>query len=244
MLFLSRLILNPHSKSVQWHLANCHTVHQTLTGAFPARSERDPAFRARVNLLWRLDHTPEGTPVLLVQSTEKPNWDFLSKKSGFLLEELQEENPKTLCLDPFVASFTEGTLLRFRLRVNPTRKLCVNPLESSRRNGPRVPFQTEEDEVAWLDKKGKANGFELLPVMDVFLGAKDIKDVLVFRENRVYGWKKGENDSHVKMTFHSVKFEGLLKVTDRNLFRKALEQGIGSGKAYGFGLLSVVPIKP
>ena len=42
-----------------------------------------------------------------------------------------------------------------------------------------------------------------------------------------------------QLTFGDVLFEGRLVVTDAALFRQTLERGIGSGKAYGFGLLSV-----
>jgi CRISPR system Cascade subunit CasE len=41
------------------------------------------------------------------------------------------------------------------------------------------------------------------------------------------------------MTFGDVVFEGRLRVGDAEAFRRALAVGIGSGKAYGFGLLSV-----
>ena len=41
------------------------------------------------------------------------------------------------------------------------------------------------------------------------------------------------------MSFGSVLFEGELIVTDVEAFRAALVKGIGSGKAYGFGLLSI-----
>jgi CRISPR system Cascade subunit CasE len=41
-----------------------------------------------------------------------------------------------------------------------------------------------------------------------------------------------------------VQFEGDLEVTDAAAFRAALAQGIGSGKAYGFGLLSIARPRP
>jgi CRISPR system Cascade subunit CasE len=41
------------------------------------------------------------------------------------------------------------------------------------------------------------------------------------------------------LRFGAVLFEGRLEVTDRELFLTALREGIGSGKAFGFGLLSV-----
>jgi CRISPR system Cascade subunit CasE len=47
--------------------------------------------------------------------------------------------------------------------------------------------------------------------------------------------------SRPRLVFGSALFEGLIEVTDVDLFRQALVQGIGSGKAYGFGLLSIAP---
>jgi CRISPR system Cascade subunit CasE len=40
-----------------------------------------------------------------------------------------------------------------------------------------------------------------------------------------------------------VLFNGTLAVTDPERFRAALATGIGSGKAYGFGLLSVARLE-
>jgi len=45
------------------------------------------------------------------------------------------------------------------------------------------------------------------------------------------------------MTFGAATFEGILEVTDAEKFRQSLKQGIGTGKAYGFGLLSVAPVR-
>ena len=42
-----------------------------------------------------------------------------------------------------------------------------------------------------------------------------------------------------RVTLDGVTFEGVLEVTDAEKFREALAKGVGSGKAYGFGLLSV-----
>jgi CRISPR system Cascade subunit CasE len=35
----------------------------------------------------------------------------------------------------------------------------------------------------------------------------------------------------------------MLRITDEALFRQTLERGLGSGKAYGFGLMSVAPAR-
>jgi len=41
------------------------------------------------------------------------------------------------------------------------------------------------------------------------------------------------------LTVGDVLFDGRLVVTDADRFRETLTAGIGSGKAYGFGLLSI-----
>ena len=39
----------------------------------------------------------------------------------------------------------------------------------------------------------------------------------------------------------TVLFDGLLEVTDPGLFRQAIAVGIGPGKAFGCGLMSIAP---
>ena len=45
-----------------------------------------------------------------------------------------------------------------------------------------------------------------------------------------------------KVRLLAVTYEGVLTVTDTELFCKALTEGIGRGKAYGMGLLTVARI--
>ena len=53
-----------------------------------------------------------------------------------------------------------------------------------------------------------------------------------------YSFKKSKLDKDVRLL--SVTYEGLLTVTDAQKFRDALTGGIGRGKAYGMGLLTIV----
>lgn len=43
-----------------------------------------------------------------------------------------------------------------------------------------------------------------------------------------------------RISFISVTYEGILTVTDKELFVKALTEGIGREKAYGMGMLTVM----
>ena len=39
-----------------------------------------------------------------------------------------------------------------------------------------------------------------------------------------------------------VEYEGILEISDADKFRKTLTEGIGKKKAYGFGMMTVIPI--
>ena len=45
------------------------------------------------------------------------------------------------------------------------------------------------------------------------------------------------------MKLSRVAYEGVLRVQDIEVFRNALMQGIGRKKAYGFGMMTVIPVE-
>lgn len=112
-----------------------------------------------------------------------------------------------------------GVTCRFVLTANPTRKVDTKSVNGQRRNGRRVPLGTEDERLAWLTRKGEAGGFEILTI--------DGSD-----HGRIRSASKG-------VTLETVTFRGMLRVTDTELFRSTLADGIGPGKAYGCGLLSI-----
>jgi CRISPR system Cascade subunit CasE len=115
----------------------------------------------------------------------------------------------------FDLAFAAGQRLRFRLRANPTVK----------RDGKRVGLLTEDAQRGWLDRKSGESGFVVLGVQ-------------VVREGFATGRKPDGDHGHV-LTHLGVRYDGLLKVIDPGRLLEALRSGIGSGKAFGFGLLSL-----
>ena len=59
-------------------------------------------------------------------------------------------------------------------------------------------------------------------------------------EFKWYDFKKGERRNHVRIL--SVTYEGVLTVTDEELLKVALTNGIGREKAYGLGMLTIVGV--
>lgn len=104
-----------------------------------------------------------------------------------------------------------GRQLNFRLQANPTVK----------RDGKRYALYDDEALSAWLQRKSINHGFQLGK-----LGFRFAKLGKKYGKNRLQVW-------------HAVQFDGFLTVTDDSLFTEALVQGIGSAKAFGFGLLSI-----
>ena len=44
------------------------------------------------------------------------------------------------------------------------------------------------------------------------------------------------------VTFLKASYEGVLTITDLDALKKTLTSGLGKNKAYGFGLMTVIPL--
>lgn len=104
-----------------------------------------------------------------------------------------------------------GAALRFRLAANPTVT----------RAGKRFGLVGEEAQLAWLNRQGQRYGFE---VLEAVVSGGDV----------VHGRRPGGRISLLR-----VLFDGVLKVNDPHALQQAVRAGIGPGKAFGCGLLSL-----
>ncbi len=233
-------------------LRNLYHVHQRLCMAFPSSSRKcgDPEFlapfapedfgnqhvhvkrEAASGFLFRIDPQPGGRAVILVQSgsAAKPDWSYAFQNAGYLLAadpEIKEFNP----------CFAKGQRLRFRLAANPTKKIgtiskaerqnCTKEelIEKNGRHGKRVPVLADQL-FDWLARHAESAGFSVR------------EDFTSIQLGYVYV-QKGRDGGGNRL--RSVRYEGVLEVTDPEAFRSTLLGGIGPGKAFGFGLLSVAP---
>lgn len=233
-MYLSRLLLDVRRREVQHDLGDVHATHQRILSMFPQRSENTPGARAQFGLLYRVDQRPSGPPQVLIQSRIRPHWEALPL--GYLLETGGElENPACKPVDDFYAAIASGMVMQFRLRANPTRRIDTKSgPDGVRRNGKRVELKGEEQWLAWLTRKGEQHGFDL----QASRMQPNTPDVQAIDEGKLQG-RRSEHTDASRLTLAAVRFDGRLTVRDSSLFREALASGIGSGKAYGFGLLSV-----
>jgi len=166
-------------------------------------------------ILYRLDtQTAVDNTCLLVQSEKEPAWNKAELlKNGTLHLESKLFNPV----------FSVDQVFYFRLRANPTIKKFIS-------NRPvRLGIIKENDQLDWLKRKGLAGGFSIL-------------DYLIIPEGMLKDKKRTDSEEYA-FSLISVRFEGKLKVTDTALFRQIVESGLGSAKGFGFGLLSLAPVR-
>jgi CRISPR system Cascade subunit CasE len=229
-------------------LRNLYHVHQRLCMAFPSadRKVHDRDFlkpfkpedfgekqvhierEAGFGFLFRVDPGPDGRGVILVQSGSaiKPDWNYAFHNARYLLA----AEPEVKLFDP---RYTKGQRLRFRLVANPTRRLSRHSRERDGQPvdekwiGKRVPVPAEQL-LDWLVRRAQSEGFCV------------IKDSTSIQPGYIYVNKT--RDGSAGQRLRSVRYGGVLEVTDAVRFRETLIQGIGPGKAFGFGLLSVAAV--
>lgn len=226
-MYLARLTLNPRTRRVQGELANRYELHRTLMAAFPETLPEGE------RVLYRLDQDARsGIPTVLLQSRTRPDWAWLGDPGArnYLMEAPETKR--------FELGFADGQQLAYRLVANPTVKRWLPSDKDdpdSEKKPMRIPLTGEEDLRHWIDRKGERGGFR-------------IASARIVEEADVVGWKTRRSnpldgaDSRRRLTFSAVRFEGILVVKDPVKLVTTVQQGIGSGKAFGFGLLSLARI--
>lgn len=120
---------------------------------------------------------------------------------------------------PIAPSFLDHAVYRFQLKANPTM----------RRKGDarRLGLFKEDLLRAWMERKAGAAGFRLVA-----------DSLVVGAPLEAHFHRQGHMGKHL-----AVDFQGMLAVSEREAFQKAFRTGIGSAKAFGFGLLMLVPLE-
>lgn len=116
---------------------------------------------------------------------------------------------------PYKPTVCIGQVLRFRLFANT----CI------RKDGHAIGLVRQDEQVAWLKKRGERSGF----VVGNVRVANRSKAVFISNKDRRH-----------QFMIAGAQFDGFLTVNDVDAFLLALYSGVGREKSLGFGLLSVV----
>jgi CRISPR system Cascade subunit CasE len=90
----------------------------------------------------------------------------------------------------------------------------------------------------WLARQGQTAGFRLIP-LEPDAGESGQQSMDVVTSLRMTG-HRGQQ----RITIEAARFEGVVEVVDPDAMREAIVRGLGRGRAYGCGLLSVKPVPP
>ena len=114
-------------------------------------------------------------------------------------------------------NFQAGRCYQFDLLAAPTKKVPRNNGNSQRRY-----LKTAAERLAWLQRKGQQYGFRILHVEE------RKEETLSGTHDEMHGGR---------MTDTAVLFQGMLQITQKDLFCECWKNGLGPGKSYGRGML-------
>lgn len=245
MPFLSKVPINPMRDTGRRAVRNPHVVHGMVLAGLPG----DPTTQ---RVLWRLETTNPHRPELLILTETKPDWTHIVEQAGWPHADGGQFDIRDYT--PLFTHLATGREFAFRLTARPVEnttkpdKLMPDQqrqLENGRTRGFRIPHRTAAHQLDWLLHRTASWGFEIPlartgpPAPDLPPEAQPPRDVRISaRDTRTF-----RKNSHGKpVVLVTATFDGRLRVTDPDLLRDKLLSGLGPGKAYGCGLLTLAPL--
>lgn len=229
-MFLSKCELNIARRGTRHLLASPQRMHAAVEASFPALTQGSGEASGR--RLWRVDDG-NPNPILYVVSDSAPDFTHIEEQAGWPTQ------PSWAVADysPLLSGLSEGQLWEFRLAANPVHSVRQDDGKRSK----RFAHVTVAQQEAWLaqraDKLGVAFDVGISSAEDSHLDGGPAPTSFRIDERRLMKFRR----KNTTVTVRKVRFDGLLRVTDPQALREALLNGIGPAKAYGCGLLTLVP---
>lgn len=232
MTYLSRIWLNPRRTGAQRLVANPRAAHAAVLAGIAEQPVNE-------RVLWRLepDRRTQHRLEMLVLTHSRPSWESLVEQAGWP----QADDQSQVCsYQPLLDQIRLGREFAFQVKANPvsSTRNPVSPsvaqkerLAGARPRGVRVPERTAAHQLDWFIRRTEKWGFTLA------VDPSGVAAVRLIGRGRL-SFQKGPG---TRVVLETATFEGILRVTDTNAMRAALLGGIGAGKAYGLGLLTLAP---
>ncbi|MFE3205965.1 type I-E CRISPR-associated protein Cas6/Cse3/CasE [Embleya sp. NPDC059237] len=248
MPYLSRVRLNPLRGESRTLLANPRAMHGAVMGGVAERPTEE-------RVLWRLDTDNPRRPMLFVLTESKPDWTHIVERAGW--PDADGEHAAVRDYTPLLARIAVGREFAFRLTANPVQNTSTpqapSTIQDKRKSEGhtrsfRIGHRTAAAQTAWFLKRCERWGFTIpdartdpaAPGLDAPESGEAAREVRITARQRHSFGKNGRGESPVVLT--TATFEGRLGVTDAALFAERLVGGIGPGKAYGCGLMTLAAL--
>lgn len=211
-MYLSRVEIDINNRQKSKDLNHLGAYHNWVEESFPDEIKKGERSRK----LWRVDQVDNNVYLLLL-SKDKPD---LKKLERYGVTNTAETKDYNLLLNKLQA----GDKLRFRVVLNPVTSISQGKMSGKR--GRVIPLVTAEQQLGFLKERAEKQGFSF-------------KDDEVMITERNFELLKREGKKPVKIS--KTAYTGYLTIEDLEQFKKLLVNGLGKKKAYGCGLLTVIP---
>lgn len=104
-------------------------------------------------------------------------------------------------------------------------EIVINPVRRQNSTAAILPIRGRDEIAAWFSRHASAWGFAVQKM--------EINEI----------WADQFSKGGTRITLAKARITGILSVTDRDTFRQAFASGLGRGRAFGCGLLEIVPLR-
>ncbi|MFJ4939020.1 type I-E CRISPR-associated protein Cas6/Cse3/CasE [Streptomyces pseudovenezuelae] len=254
-MYLSRFRFNTARPGARRLLSSPQSLHAAVMSSFPHLLPSANSTTDGPRVLWRLDRNAAAEVLVYVVSPDQPDMTHLVEQAGWPAAATPEAPGwQSRPYAPFLNRLTEGSVWAFRLTANPVHQIRTKPGEPTK----RTAHLTTIHQVDWLldERRQERGGFlicekladkRLLPGGTTHHNRPHHGDryELMVRDQRNLSFPKRQSGNASKpnqVTLVTVTYDGRLTVTDPDRLRTTLTQGIGKAKAYGCGLMTLVPL--
>ncbi|MGW1994912.1 type I-E CRISPR-associated protein Cas6/Cse3/CasE [Embleya sp. NPDC001921] len=245
MPYLSRVRINPLRGESRALLANPRAMRGAVMGGVADRPMDE-------RVLWRLDTDNPRRPTLFVLTESKPDWTHIVERAGW--PDADGEHAVVRDYAPLLARIAAGREFAFRVTANPVQNTSTPQAPTTAQEGRRsetgsrsfrMGHRTAHHQLKWFLERCARWGFAIpesrtdpvAPGLEPLEENQAGHDVRIAGRRRQSFGKAGRGEPPVVLT--TATFEGRLRVTDADLFTARLLGGLGPGKAYGCGLLTL-----
>ncbi|MDR1447362.1 MAG: type I-E CRISPR-associated protein Cas6/Cse3/CasE [Candidatus Ancillula sp.] len=232
-MYISRFELNKKLRETHRLLQSAERIHAAVLGCFPSNTQQ---------ILWRIDDI-DSSKFLIVVSPIRPDFKHMQEKYGW---NNGQSAGRTVNYMPFLSKLKTGDKFRFKLDANPVFKFSGKNVSESvkhpRKKGKVYGMQSIEEHNNWLISKASKNGFLVEKRAVSNTGEVEDRVTFIVRKKGKLRFYKSNNEKRQLVTIAIATYEGILEITDVDMFRKALTTGIGRAKAYGQGMLTIAKI--
>ncbi len=210
-MYLTRFRINPQRRDTRKLLGSPQAMHAAVLSCYPDPPE--PTAESRI--LWRTDvHGPQAT--LYISGPAEPDLTALKEQAGW---PTLPGGWDTTDYTAFIDKLEKGQTWVFRLTANPVHYGRTKHHDSTVALG----HVTEEQQRTWLLDRADGKGFTVEP------------DSLVVQESRLRQFRRQGR----QVTLRMATYDGVLTISDLDVFRRTLCAGIGRARGYGCGLVTL-----